>query len=52
MFQTKGNSNFKQTQHFKQIYQKSTSSFVALIPVFSDAFFHLIFKLPKKQSLV
>ena len=50
VIKTKGNSEYKRTQNFNQIYEKSTSSFVALIPVFSDGFFHLIFKLSKKQS--
>ena len=50
VFQTKGNSKYKWTWHNNQIYEKSTSSFVALIPVFSDDFFHLIFKLSIKQS--
>ena len=42
MFQTKGNSNFKRTQYFNEIYEKSTNSFVGLIPVFSDLFYHLL----------
>ena len=50
VFETKRNSNYKRTQHFNQIYEKSTSSFVALMPVFSDGFFNLIFKPSKKQS--
>ena len=49
-FQTKENSKYERTLHFNQIYEKSTSSFVGLIPVFNDGFFHLIFKLSKKQS--
>ena len=48
VFQTKGNSNYKQTQHFNEIYEVSTSSFVPLIPVFNDAVFHLILKCSKK----
>ena len=40
MFQTKGNSNYKQTQPFNQINEKSTSTFVASIPVFSGGCFH------------
>ena len=51
MFQIKGNSNCKWTQHFNQSYEKRTSTFAALIPVFGDGFFHLIFKLFEKQSL-
>ena len=50
VLETKGNSNYKRTQHFNQIYKKSTSSFVALITVFSHGFFHLIFKFFKKKS--
>ena len=38
MFQTKGTSNYKLTKYFNEIYGKSTSSFFALIPVFSDDF--------------
>ena len=49
-FQTKENSKYERTLHFNQIYEKSTSSFVGLIPVFNDGFFHLTFKLCKKQS--
>ena len=47
-FQTKGNSNCKWVQNFNQIYEKSTSFFTALIPVFNNGFLHLVFKLPKK----
>ena len=50
VFQTRRNSNYKWTQKFNQIYEKSSSSFFALIQVFKDAFSHLIFKLSKKQS--
>ena len=50
VFPTKGNSKYKRTEHFNQIYEKGTSSFVALTAVFRDGFFHLIFKLSKKQS--
>ena len=50
VFPTKGNSKYKWTKHFNQIYEKGTSSFVPLIAVFSDGVFHLIIKLSKKQS--
>ena len=51
VFQTKENWNYKRTQHFNQIYEKSMSSCV-LISVFIDGFFHLTLKLSKKQSSV
>ena len=47
VFQTKGNSNYKQTQHFNEIDDVSTRSFVPLIPVF-NVVFHLILKRCKK----
>ena len=50
LFKTKRNSSYKRTQHFKQIYEWRKSPFVALISVFSSAFFHLKFKFSKKQS--
>ena len=49
-FQTKENLKYERTLHFNQIYEKSTSSFVGSIPVLNDGFFHLMFKLSKKQS--
>ena len=48
VFKTKRNSNY--TQHSNQIYEKSMSCLVDLIPVFSDGLFHLIFKLSKKAK--
>ena len=49
-FQTKVNSKYERDEHFNQIYEKSSSSFVALILVVSDGFFHLIFNFSEKQS--
>ena len=52
-FQTKNNPSYptiQRTPNFKQIYKKSTISFVTLVRVFSGGFFHLIFRLSKRQS--
>lgn len=52
-FQTKKNPSYptiQRTPNFNQIYKKSTISFITLVRVFSGGFFHLIFRLSKRQS--